>query len=661
MVKQLKLSTKLILSFLAIAGIAAIVGLVGYFNLGVLRTHVVDIGTKNLPGIESLLKISETTSALRIAQRTLLNPNLKEEDRKRQYDNIEKARANYRANLEKYRKIPKTAQQEALWQEFEKDFKEWEKENDAYFSLVHDLENKDILNPDGMLEKIERSRGGHCELMAKVGIMMQTKQTFDGGDDPAACYYGKWIAGFKTKNQVLLTSIKDIEDPHKKFHAAVKRLKEMITDGKMEEASTVYTHEMYPLTQQVLGYFQDMRDEAAWTQDLYRKMSDQTMIKARELQARVTDVLHKLIDLSDTMSERSVAQGTRSSVQSQVMMSIVLSVGIAAAIFLGIILSVAISRPLRQIIHSLNQGSEQTTAAAAEISSASQSLSQGASEQASTMEQVTSSLNEMTTTITASADHAMKANQLTEQARTHSEDGNVAMKEMQQAMVAINASSDKISKIIKTIEEIAFQTNLLALNAAVEAARAGEHGKGFAVVAEEVRNLARRSAEAAKDTAALIAENISKTKSGVDIARKVETSLSEIVEYTKKVADSVSEIARTSTVQANGITQINSAIDQATKVVQQNASSAEQTAASSQELSSQATVLKDLVVELNKIVGGTQSAEAGHPRVSHERRNQPQDPVIHFQPQDPPGKRGPKVTRPEDVIPLNDPKDFKDF
>lgn len=240
-------------------------------------------------------------------------------------------------------------------------------------------------------------------------------------------------------------------------------------------------------------------------------------------------------------------------------------------------------------------GAEQVATAAAQISSGSQSLSQGASEQASALQDVSSSLEEMTSMIKLTAAHAKEARGLADAARGSADKGVNSMRRLSEAIDKIKASSDATARIVKTIDEIAFQTNLLALNAAVEAARAGDAGKGFAVVAEEVRNLAVRSAEAAKNTANLIEESVGKAEAGVAINNEVLTNLVEIDAQVKRVSEVMEEIAAASEQQSQGVDQVNRAVHQMNQVTQQTAANAEESASAAEELSGQAEDMKSMV------------------------------------------------------------------
>ncbi|BCJ95604.1 methyl-accepting chemotaxis protein [Anaerocolumna cellulosilytica] len=248
-----------------------------------------------------------------------------------------------------------------------------------------------------------------------------------------------------------------------------------------------------------------------------------------------------------------------------------------------------------EILNNIAAASDQVAAGSKQVSDSSIALSQGATEQASSIEELTASLEEISSQTRLNAQNANQANELAEVAKNNAQQGNHQMKEMQMAMEEINVSSSNISKIIKVIDEIAFQTNILALNAAVEAARAGQHGKGFAVVAEEVRNLAARSANAAKETTDMIEGSIQKVEAGTKIANDTATALNKIVEDVAKAAGLVGDIAIASNEQASAIAQINQGIMQVSQVVQTNSATSEESAAASEELSSQAELLRKAV------------------------------------------------------------------
>jgi methyl-accepting chemotaxis protein/methyl-accepting chemotaxis protein-1 (serine sensor receptor) len=263
-----------------------------------------------------------------------------------------------------------------------------------------------------------------------------------------------------------------------------------------------------------------------------------------------------------------------------------------------------INKSLRQAVTELSEGAEQVATAAGQVSASSQSLAQGSSEQAASLEETSASSEEISSMARKNSENSRGAADLVTQSQQKFVQTNQSLDQSVVAMAEINTQSDKIAKIIKVIDEIAFQTNILALNAAVEAARAGEAGMGFAVVADEVRNLAQRCAQAARDTAVLIEESIAKSNDGKAKVDQVAAAIRTITEESAKVKTLVDEVNLGSQEQTSGIEQIGKAIIQMEKVTQQTAANAEESASAAEELTAQSETLKDIVARLTAMVGG---------------------------------------------------------
>ncbi len=259
---------------------------------------------------------------------------------------------------------------------------------------------------------------------------------------------------------------------------------------------------------------------------------------------------------------------------------------------------------IQQIADEIHESTIEINVAATRVSGATLSLAEAASSQASAIEETSSSLEEMSAMTKGNADNANQADGLMKQTNQIINKANTSMDELTRSMGEISGASLQTSKIIKTIDEIAFQTNLLALNAAVEAARAGEAGAGFAVVADEVRNLAMRSAEAAKNTSGLIEGTVKKIKDGSDLVVKTSEAFAEVAVSISKVGELVSEISAASREQSQGIHQIDKAVADLDRVTQENAATAEGSASSAEELTAQSTQMKGIVRRLVMIIQG---------------------------------------------------------
>ncbi len=501
----------------------------------------------------------------------------------------------------------------------------------------------------GLLDTLRLRLDDHRKWAANIATSLIDGSQINVQTDPEKCQLGIWVASedmkkLRAADPKLNGIFKALKEPHDALHKSAVSINDAIRMGDKIRAESIfknktakYLEECEKFIDQAIQYekiLMDGRDKAISifknessrelkkTQEILRKLMHrsnellQGKRKASEIFARqTTPNLQKVQKfLGEARKEAAdniltdkamlaAAQGTKRNV------AIVAVAAILAGLFLAFIIARGIINILVNISSGLNEGANQVAAASSQVSSASQSLAEGSSEQAASIEETSSSLEEMSSMTKKNAANSAQADRLMKDADQIVKQANASMGELTRSIDEISKASEETQKIIKTIDEIAFQTNLLALNAAVEAARAGEAGAGFAVVAEEVRNLAMRSADAAKNTAELIEGTVKKVNDGSELVHKTNEAFKEVGKSVSRGGDLVGEISAASDEQASGIEQVNIAVTEMDKVIQQNAANAEESASASEELNAQAEQMKDYVSELVAMVGGSQDTK----------------------------------------------------
>ncbi len=545
---------------------------------------------------------------------------------------------------------------------------------------------------EGLRDTLRIRLDDHRKWAAKVSRGLIEASNIEVETDADKCGFGKWLASDEVvtlleKDPSLKKLLSQVRAPHDALHKTAVKINDAMADGNLELAKGIFKNETEKYLAAVSEHFEKAiqyeenlvsgREQAilifkkstlpqlSKTKKIldalqhksqerlegYYKATDiyaeKTMPNLKNVQTLLAKLRHEVKNnmLTDTAMLKAATATKRD-------VAIVSVVAVLAGLFLSFFIARGIITVLQRITQGMGEAANQVASASGQVSSSSQSMAEGASQQAASIEETSSSMEEMSSMTKKNAGNAGQADSLMKEGNQVVKTADESMDLLITSMEEISTASEETSKIIKTIDEIAFQTNLLALNAAVEAARAGEAGAGFAVVADEVRNLAMRAADAAKNTAELIEGTVKKVNDGSALVTTTNDAFSQVAESTARVGDLVAEISEASREQSSGIEQVNIAISEMDNVVQQNAANAEESASASEEMNAQAEQLRDFVGELMMMVTGKNNQGVRAPRAV----------AAGFSP----GKNkmmthNPKEIRPDQVIPFDDDEDFKDF
>jgi len=611
----MKIERKLLLLFTLMSLICAIVGLTGWYGLSQTRAAILVLGEVHLPNMEGLGMIKENANAIKAAERTMINPLISTKDRERQFDILEKKWAGVEEGWKIYGTSPKSKEQQALIDQAKTAMPGWKAGNQQMAAQARKLlggmdsaaasqaftqlqaqslgSGREAFNAfDAVLSKIIDSSRQEAKAEREIAVHTATRSITTA--------ILVMLLGIATSMGLGFISARQITKP---LHQAILAL-EKISLGDTSSAGTLSMGQAVDCSKHKNCGRKECpsfgREDHCWVTS-----GSMAVVKNCPRAAKGEDCRSCALFGAKTEVEElaSIINGMANSQNARVK----LAMGIANGDLTHEVkvasdkdgLGKALLHMQQSLLATIGQiklASNEIAEGSLQIADSSQSLAQGATQQSSALEEISAAMTQISSMTKMTAEHANQAQEHSTSASTAAAEGNRQMEHMVAAMEEIRIASQGVANVIKVIEEIAFQTNMLALNAAVEAAHAGQHGKGFAVVAEEVRNLAARSAKAAKETAELIVSSVAKTENGAKIADQTAGALGGIVARITKTSELVAGIAGAAHEQSQGIDQVSQGLHQIDQVTLLNTDTAEKSAAASQELSGQAAQMNQLML-----------------------------------------------------------------
>ncbi|MBV5319017.1 MAG: HAMP domain-containing protein [Desulfobulbaceae bacterium] len=668
--KNLRLGVKLVGGFVMAAVIILAVGLLSISQQGQLNLKVKQLGNETFPAVQNILTVKSEAATIAGLMRTLLTPYASNEQRNHSHQQLLISRKAYGEAKDKFAALPLVKQVESEWQDFTTNITKWAGVNNQAVELSKELIAMDMTNPNQMKQHTADFEIAHNALLAKIGKLLLFNTPFEGGTGETDCSLGKWMEKMDTTNPEMVALVKELKPIHAELHKNIAKIKALTAGGQSAEAKEIVEKKLYPASEQVFALVGKMEAIADKANEKFLKMNKLLLEEAATYQTTTFGAIDKMIKKANDISIESVSSANDIANRGRLITIIVLIAGVILAVTLGFLLTYIITKPLYKgvdlakamasgdltktmdvdqqdeigilakslnemaqnlrrmfsdisngvvtvgessvqlaaISNQMSSGAESTAGRSSQVAAAAEEMSANQSSIAAAMEQASVNVNmvaaateEMSATINEIASNSSKAKEITSAAVNQSQKASERVNELGRA-------ADEINKVTEVITEISEQTNLLALNATIEAARAGEAGKGFAVVANEIKALAKQTAEATLDIKIKIQSIQEATGVTVTEINEISAVIADVDKIVATIAAAVEEqtattreIAQNVHQASQGITEVNENVSQSSTVATEIASDIATVNDSANEMNKASNQVKVSAEELSNV------------------------------------------------------------